>query len=88
MKFNYESFTERALDSGMADEFVSTRQKNKETRIMEKLNRLTDDFTATLSSEQKKMFDIISDLEIEHESVMEAQAFYKGYMLAISFLEQ
>ena len=72
----------------MADEFVSTRQKNKETRIMEKLNRLTDDFTATLSSEQKKMFDIISDLEIEHESVMEAQAFYKGYMLAISFLEQ
>ena len=88
MKFNYESFTERALNSGMADEFVSTRQKNKETRIMEKLNRLTDDFTATLSSEQKKMFDIISDLEIEHESVMEAQAFYKGYMLAISFLEQ
>ena len=88
MKFDYEKFTEKALYSGMADEFVFVRQKNEEKRIMKKLDELSETFIGTLSVEQKKIFEQICDLEIEHESTVEIQAFYKGYMLAISFLEQ
>ena len=71
MKFDFEKFTEKALDCGMADEFVSVRQKNEKKMIMEKLVELTEKLIAELTEEQRKLYEKIADLEIENESIVE-----------------
>lgn len=84
MKFNYEKFTEKAFDSGLADEFEAPLFKSKQLTAIEKIDELTDAFAKTLTKEQRAIFEKIEELEIEYEDATEKQAFYKGYMLATS----
>ena len=84
MKFNYEKFTEKAFDSGLADEFESPLFKSKQLAAIEKIDELTDAFVKTLTKEQRAIFEQLDECEIEYEDATEKQAFYKGYMLAIS----
>ena len=85
MKIDYEKFIEKALDSGMADEFESKIFKKQQKEAMKWIDELSEELLATLNSHQRELYDKILDLEIEHDGALEKQAFYKGYMLARSF---
>ena len=87
MKFNHEKFTEKVLDSGMADEFESPLFKKEQVEIMKRIDELTEKIVKTLTSEQRAIFDELAEAEIENENVTVKQAFYKGYMLAHSLFK-
>lgn len=84
MKFNYEKFTEKALATGMADEFESQIFKKRQVDIMRKIDLLTEKLSKTLTKEQRAIFEQLEECEIEYEDASEKQAFCKGYMLASS----
>ena len=85
MKIDYEKFTEKALLVGMADEFESKLYKSLQSDVMKRIDQLTEELYSSLDSQQRALCEKINELEIENESLVEKQAFYKGYMLARSF---
>ena len=89
MKFDYEGFTERMLAFGVANEFESRLFRKKQADAMKNIDEYTERLSATLTPEQKELLTKIEDFELDYETAVEKQAFYKGYMLACSlFLEK
>ena len=89
MKFDYEKFTQIMHDSEMAKKYESELFRKMQTDAMKRIDEYSEKLASTLTPEQKALFNRLESYEVEHESAIEKQAFYKGYMLACSlFIEK
>ena len=89
MKFDYEKFTQIMHESEMAKKYESEIFRKMQTDAMKNIDEYTERLSATLTPEQKELLTKIEDFELDYETAVEKQAFYKGYMLACSlFLEK
>lgn len=89
MKFDYEKFTQIMHDSEMAKKYESELFRKMQTDAMKRIDEYSEKLASTLTPEQKELFNRLEGYEVEYESAIEKQAFYKGYMLACSlFIEK